>query len=167
MSRLHWIEARSAGRLAIAARPRADDWLEAEVAAWKREGVNTVISLLEREEVSELKLEREAGICQSNGLEFISFPIPDRGVPETASAAQLARSIAESVAQGGSVVIHCRAGIGRSSIIAATALICSGIGAEQALESIKDARGLTVPDTAEQRDWVTAFETMLALNRRA
>jgi protein-tyrosine phosphatase len=58
---------------------------------------------------------------------------------------------------GRCMAIHCRAGIGRSSIIAACALICSGLGAEQALAMIAASRGLTVPDTDEQRDWVVAF----------
>ena len=169
MSRLYWIEAWTPGRLAIAARPRADDWLEAEIAEWKREGVNVVISLLEREEVLELKLQREAELCQSNGLEFISFPIPDRGVPETMDGVmRLARSIGDGVAHGrSSVAIHCRAGIGRSSIIAATMLVCSGVEAARALVSISEARGLTVPDTEEQRHWVMAFERAHALRRHA
>jgi protein-tyrosine phosphatase len=168
LSRLHWIEARTSGRLAIAARPRADDWLEAEIAEWKCEGIDAVLSLLEREEILELKLQREAELCQSSGLEFISFPIPDRGVPAImGDAIQLARSIADSVAHGHSVAVHCRAGIGRSSIIAATVLICSGVGAAQALASIGGARGLTVPDTEEQRNWVMVFERAYALSRRA
>ena len=33
MSRLHWIE--MPGRLAIMARPRADDWLEVDVTEWR------------------------------------------------------------------------------------------------------------------------------------
>jgi hypothetical protein len=40
-----------------------------------------VISLLEREEVSELGVQREAELCRANGLEFVSFPIPDRRDP--------------------------------------------------------------------------------------
>jgi hypothetical protein len=42
-------------------------------------------------------------------------------------------------------------------MIAACALICSGIEASEALARIKTARGLTVPDTDEQRDWIMAF----------
>jgi len=42
-------------------------------------------------------------------------------------------------------------------MIAACALICSGIEASDALARIKNARGLTVPDTDEQRDWIMAF----------
>jgi protein-tyrosine phosphatase len=158
MSRLHWIEVPTSGRLAIAARPRSEDWLEADIAEWQRAGLSEVISLLEREEVSELKLEREAELCRVHGMEFLSFPIPDRGVPAvTEEVKQLARSVAGRITGGRSVVIHCRAGIGRSSMIAACAMICLGIDAGQALDSIGQARGLTVPDTDEQREWVIAF----------
>jgi len=155
MSRLHWIEA--PGRLAIMARPRADDWLEVDVAEWKTAGVDLVISLLEREEVSELGLQREAELCRACGIEFISFPIPDRGVPDIEQASDIARSIADGIASGHSIAVHCRAGIGRSSMIAACAMICSGIEAGEALALIREARGVIVPDTDEQRDWVVAF----------
>lgn len=155
MSRLHWIEA--PGRLAIMARPRADDWLEVDVAEWKASGVDLVVSLLEREEVSELGLQREAELCRACGIEFISFPIPDRGVPDIQQASDIARSIADGIAGGRSIAVHCRAGIGRSSMIAACAMIYSGIEAGEALALIRAARGVIVPDTDEQRDWVVAF----------
>jgi protein-tyrosine phosphatase len=158
MSRLHWIEIQAAGRIAIMARPRADDWLELEIGAWKSAGVDVVVSLLEREEISELGLQREAGLCSSHGIDFISFPIPDRGLPEPPQEVlRVAQLLADGLRNGRSIAIHCRAGIGRSSVIAACALICSGVTAEEALASIKAARGLIVPDTDEQRDWVVAF----------
>jgi hypothetical protein len=56
-----------------------------------------------------------------------------------------------------SVAIHCRAGIGRSSVIAACTLICSRIEAEQALALISASQGVVVPDTDAQRDWALAF----------
>jgi protein-tyrosine phosphatase len=161
MSRLHWIEISAVGRIAISARPRADDWLETEIGEWKASGLDTVVSLLERDEVSELGLQREAELCRASGIEFVSFPIADHGVPEAGhDVLQIASSIARGIADGRSIAIHCRVGIGRSSMIAACALICSGIEANDALARIKNARGLTVPDTDEQRDWIMAFGKM-------
>ena len=158
MSRLYWIKLRAAGRIAIMARPRAGEWLELEVNDWKKLGVEIVVSLLEPEEISELALPQEAELCRSSGIDFISFPIRDRGVPASEQEVlQLADSLIAFVKAGRSIAIHCRAGIGRSSLIAACALICCGIGAEVALERIKDARGLSVPDTDEQRDWLSGF----------
>lgn len=144
------------------ARPRADEWLETEINTWRNAGVDLVVSLLEREEISELSLQREVEFCRSNGIDFISFPIPDRGLPNSQrEASQLAHLMAAGLRDGRSIAIHCRAGIGRSSIIAACALICLGIAAEDALARIGAARGLIVPDTDAQREWVVAFDNAL------
>lgn len=158
MSRLHWVEVPAAGRIAIMARPRADEWLETEVKEWRNSGVDIVVSLLEPDEVAELGLQREAELCRSHGIDFVSFPIPDRGLPKSQQDASLvARLLAAGLRDGRSAAIHCRAGVGRSSVIAACALICSGIDAKEALALIEASRGLIVPDTDEQRDWVIAF----------
>ena len=91
-------------------------------------------------------------------MEFISFPIPDRGVPRSGrEAAALARTLAARLGEGKAVAVHCRAGIGRSSLIAACTLVCSGSDPDTAFDSIGKARGLRVPDTDGQRDWVTIF----------
>ncbi len=81
-TKLHWVEGRWPGKLALAARPRGGDWLEDEIANWRRAGVDTVLSLLTPEEEAELEVLREAGIAQARGMRFMSFPIPDRETPE-------------------------------------------------------------------------------------
>lgn len=151
-SELYWIEADAAPRVAIMARPRAGDWLEDEISHWKHSGVGIVLSLLEREEIEDLGLEREASLCAENGIQYLSFPIQDRGVPEDADAVM--RLAAEILRSRKPIAIHCRAGIGRSSIMAAAVLVSSGVGAEAALSAIGEARRLPVPDTDAQRAWV-------------
>jgi Protein-tyrosine phosphatase len=151
-SELYWIDTNSTLKLAIAARPRAGGWLEDEVAHWKRSGVRIVVSLLERDEVDELGLGMEPTFCGRNDIEFLSFPIPDRGLPKDADSAM---SFAAYVASKGKpIAVHCRAGIGRSSVMAAAVLIAKDITPATALLAIEKARGLPVPDTDAQRDWV-------------
>ena len=152
---IHWIENDLGVQLAIAARPRSGDWLEDEIAHWERSGVQHVVSLLEQHEVEELELHAESSTCEERGIAFTSFPIPDRGVPEDRSAAI---ALAEELGKGRqSVVVHCRAGIGRSSTIAAAVLILLGQDPDAALDRIANARGLPVPDTQPQRDWLLAL----------
>ncbi|MGJ4881680.1 MULTISPECIES: protein-tyrosine phosphatase family protein [unclassified Bradyrhizobium] len=159
MSRLHRIDLPTAGRLAIAARPRAEDWLAEDIAAWVGEGIAVVVSLLEPAEVHDLGLQREAALCQSHGMAFVSFPIPDRGLPESRSVAlQLAHDLAARLTDGQTVLIHCRAGIGRSAVIAACVMIRLGIDGAEAFDRIAAARGVRVPDTEDQREWVRTFE---------
>jgi Cyclin-dependent kinase inhibitor 3 (CDKN3) len=159
---VYWINLPMAGRLAIMGRPRAGDWLDDEISGWRAQGIDIVISLLEQEEVSELGLQREAGLCRDQGMEFLSFPIPDRGVPQSLrDAVALARAVSTKIGEGSAIAVHCRAGIGRSSLIAACALVCSGSDPAAAFEVIGKARGVSIPDTEGQRDWVTAFRDLV------
>jgi protein-tyrosine phosphatase len=161
--KVHWIEMPTAARLAVMARPRAGEWLDDEVAGWRTEGIDIVVSLLDAEEVSELGLQREAGLCEEQTIEFISFPIPDRGVPASLrDTAALARLMTLQLGEGKAVAVHCRAGIGRSSLVAACALVCLGFSPDAAFEMIGKARGVSVPDTEEQRDWVAGFKDAIA-----
>ena len=82
--------------LAIMPRPRAGDWLEDEIASWHRTDIRTVVSLLEPYEVDELGLKDEARLCASNGIEFVSFPIPDRGVPTSYERFQLSAEVGKN-----------------------------------------------------------------------
>jgi hypothetical protein len=111
---IYWLHLSEPGRLAIMPRPRAGDWLLDENAGWKGEGINVVVSLLEPQEVDELELRQEATFCRAGNIEFVSFPIPDRGVPASIAETELlGRNISVAVANGKAVAIHCRAGIGR------------------------------------------------------
>ena len=159
---VYWINGPWPGKLAILARPRGADWLEDEVAGWKEAGVNVVVSLLTRGEDSELGLVDEGELARRHGLTFISFPIADYSVPSsTGELGQLVSNLERSLAQGNHVGIHCRQGIGRSSLVAACVLVRSGESPNTAFENISSARGRPVPDTDEQRNWVTAFASNL------
>ena len=78
-------------------------------------------------------------------------------------ATMLVQTLEFQVREGKAVSIHCRAGIGRSSLIAAGVLICSGLAADDALRLIGIARGIDVPDTEAQREWVIAFGRATAI----
>jgi protein-tyrosine phosphatase len=158
-TRVYWIHAPKAGRLAIMPRPRAGDWLEDEIAGWKEAGVDTVASLLEREEIAELGLGSEAELCRAKGIEFVSFPIPDRGVPASGRDVGVLCGLAcTRLTAGKAVAVHCRAGIGRSALVAACILTRFGYDASEAFTMIASSRGVAVPDTDGQRQWVMSFQ---------
>ncbi len=157
---IYWIDIGAAGRLGIMARPRSGDWLEDEIHGWQIEGVDTVVSLLEQDEIDDLGLSDEPLLCRVQAIEFIRFPIPDRGLPTSLDgAATLAETLARKINEGQKVAIHCRAGIGRSSTIAACVMLRLGYNADAAFRLIESVRGVAVPDTDEQRAWVTALES--------
>jgi protein-tyrosine phosphatase len=153
--RIFWIECGGTGRLAILSRP-APESLPAEVAAWRDVGVTMVASLLEPEEQRQLGLCDEAALCRAQGIAFASYPIPDGGVPASLKhALALVRRLARAIEAGGTVGVHCRASIGRSGMIAASVLIALGHTEDQALEAVAAGRGLRVPETPEQRAFLS------------
>jgi len=82
----YWIKIDTPARLAIAPRPRGGDWLEDDLHALRREGVDILVSLLTTEEATELALDDEGAACARAGIEFRNFPIPDRHVPQSTQA---------------------------------------------------------------------------------
>ncbi|MFC8452806.1 tyrosine protein phosphatase [Kitasatospora sp. NPDC057223] len=147
------------GRLSTMARPRGGDWLRDEMAALAGAGVDILVCTLTAPELGELDLADEAREARTAGLRFvpIPIPIPDRTVPELAAILPVLRELAACLHDGAHVVTHCRAGIGRSSLLAAALLILGGTDADLAWSAIGRARGLAVPDTVEQRAWTAGL----------
>jgi protein-tyrosine phosphatase len=155
---IYWIAASWRGRLGIASRPRGGDWLADEMAAWREIGVDSVVSLLTDDEVVELELRNEEEECRARGIRFRSLPIKDRGLPSSRDDIDaIVGELEAELSAGRSVLIHCRQGIGRSSLLAASTLVRSGEDPDRALARIEAARGRPVPDTEEQRRWVAEF----------
>lgn len=68
----------------------------------------------------------------------------------TREAKAVAEAIAARLNEGKAVAVHCRAGIGRSSLIAACVLVLFGLTPAGAFNLIGNARGLKVPDAEGQ-----------------
>jgi protein tyrosine phosphatase (PTP) superfamily phosphohydrolase (DUF442 family) len=152
---LYWIPGPWKGRLAISKRPRGGDWLEDEVRGWKNAGVDSVVSLLEPDEEEQLGISDEGRLLAENGIRFRSFPVADRGVPSSLeSATALLNAMHRELERGSHVAVHCRQGIGCSAIVAVGLLMAGGSSPDGAIELVKCARGLDVPETDAQRKWL-------------
>ncbi|MFK0192061.1 tyrosine protein phosphatase [Kitasatospora sp. NPDC090308] len=150
---LFTIERPGPGLLSTMARPRGGDWLAEEVAGLAALGVTEVVSALTVPECVELGLGAEPELVRAAGLRFTAVPIPDRTVPVLAEVRPVIDELARRLDAGGHLAVHCRAGIGRSSLLAAAVLVRCGTEPDDAWARIARARGLPVPDTAEQRAW--------------
>jgi len=154
-TKIYWTRLDQPGGVGVMPRPRGGDWLEDEIAALTRSGVTTLVSLLEPAEEEELDLLQERRLAQAAGLDYVSLPIADRGLPadKTAVLAVVDR-LATAVAGGSRVVVHCRQGIGRAALVACALLMRLGSGADEAMSVVGAARGLEVPETADQVRWL-------------
>jgi protein-tyrosine phosphatase len=144
--------------LAIVLRPRGGDWLEDALVGLRRDGVNTLVSMLEEWEADFLGLAEEPRLAGQSGMTFLSYPIPDRETPTNmVSFDKFVTGLAARARAGERIGVHCRGSIGRSTIATACTLVHLGWTALAALKAIESARGCTVPDTDEQREWIIRY----------
>ncbi|HEX2914731.1 MAG TPA: dual specificity protein phosphatase family protein [Chloroflexia bacterium] len=159
---IYSIDSLKSGKLSIMAHPRGRDWLEDEIKALVEEKVDVIVSLLTEDEVGELGLTQEYYICRVNSIIYESFPISDRAVPPLNETTQKFLAKLQSYLAGGKhVAVHCRVGIGRSALIAASLLVQNGFSVDAAFDVLATVRGRNLPDTEEQREWVVEFAKKL------
>ncbi|MEM8813190.1 MAG: dual specificity protein phosphatase family protein [Pseudomonadota bacterium] len=152
------ISAVPTGRLFIMPRP-SPERLSEVMAAYRSHRVDVVVSLLEPAEARKLGLENEAQACEAASMRFIQFPIRDMGLPQSDTFATQVEELVGALSAGQGVAVHCRAGIGRSGTMTCCILKKLGHSAAASMDLVSKARGLTVPETDEQRDFIMRFET--------
>jgi protein-tyrosine phosphatase len=134
--------------------PRGDDWLADDIAALQAEGVGIIVSLLTEDEQVALGFAAECDVCVAQGIEFITFPIQDFGVPADGQGfLTLASQLAEQVKAGKSVAVHCRQSIGRSGLLTCAVSVALG-SVTEAIDLVSRARGVRVPKGADQHRWL-------------
>jgi protein-tyrosine phosphatase len=140
------------------ARPRGGEWLREEVASWSTSTVAVVVSLLELHEIRDLELREEAALCADHRIEFRHFPIPDRGMPSSDKAVSaLVAELHPVLTQGRAVAIHCRAGIGRTGLVAGCLLHSLRVPYNEIFHVLGRSRGVAMPDTSSQVEWVEKY----------
>ncbi len=143
------------GFFAIMARPSLEEGEPASMVNIARLRINLVVSLLEHSEARTLGLEAEREQVKAHDMDFVSFPIPDMGLPPSVEEfASLSRMLFRQVDAGVNTLVHCHAGIGRSGLMAAGILLHCALDPEQAFAHVSRIRGVRVPETREQEYWL-------------
>ena len=152
---IHWVAGLEPHRIGLMARPRGGEQLSDEVDAWRRACVDVVVSMLEPREMRELELAEEPALCERLGIQFRNLPIPDHSTPPSRSDfVAMIDTLERDVVAGRAVAIHCRAGIGRTGMVAACLLQRLGVPSRDLFHRLSRSRGLAMPDTAAQIAWV-------------
>ncbi len=143
------------GFFAIMARPSLEQNYPASVVNISRLGIKLVVSLLETNEARTLGLDAERESVKALGMDFVSFPIPDMGIPTSVEEfARLSKMLLKQVDAGVNTLVHCHAGIGRSGLMAAGVLLHCDLDPKQAFAHVSKMRGIRVPETSQQENWL-------------
>jgi len=145
------------GFLAIMAAPSIEADAPASIVNIARLGIRQVVSLLEPSEARNLGLDAERLEVKACEMGFLSLPIPDMGIPPSVEDfTQITQRLFTQVNAGINTLVHCRAGIGRSGLLAAGVLLHTGMSPEEAFDYVSKMRGIRVPETPEQDYWLVA-----------
>ena len=133
----HWI---LPGRLAGSGRPGWMNALEPDLDWLESVGIRRVVSLTQ----TPLAADRAA-------LSIDHFPIADMGIPTPRRAMELCASVLESIADGMPVLLHCRAGLGRTGTMLAACLVSTGMSAADAIVTLRRISQYYIQSDAQER----------------
>jgi len=119
----------------VAVNPEGTLYLSGEIEDWqplRERGIDTVV---------DLDGGIDAGIpAAPNSILYVYNPILDEDLPDLGRIEAVARLVAELVASGHRVLVHCRMGLNRSVLVTATALTYLGMTGERAVQVLRDRR---------------------------
>ncbi len=142
----------------VEARGLPGDWrrdLETDLGVIRDWGACALVTLMEAHELKDCQV-ADLPKRAAAGLTHFWLPIPDGGVPDVVWEQrweQAGADLRALLAGGGKVAIHCLGGLGRTGTISARLLVEFGMGAEQAMAAVREARPGAI-ETAAQEDYV-------------
>jgi protein-tyrosine phosphatase len=149
-------------RLAIVSCPPGGEQLPASVRSLKERGIETLVSMLRADESRILRLEAEGRLCREAGIDYKWLPVQDHSIPDSMEEFRLVVDHLHSDLRAGKAIgAHCYAGIGRSCMLMACVLCLEGLAPGEAFTRLSNARGMHVPDTWLQIQWVEHFAESL------
>jgi len=141
--------------------------LDADLQAIRDWGASSIVTLIEEFEFGLLGVP-EFRTKVAAAFRWLWLPIPDGGVPDEQFESRWDEAGPElhgRLAAGERVLVHCRAGLGRTGLVASRLLVETGMTPAQAIRAVRGARRGTV-ETLVQEQYVLGLPERLAALRR-
>ncbi len=113
----------------------------------KNMGITSVINLTE-EDWPRIWIER-------SGFIYLHEPVEDFGIPTVEQAMRAVRFIEENISKG-AVMVHCRAGLGRTGTIIGVYLVETGMDPNEAIDTVREHR-IGSLEVRSQEDFVRSW----------
>ncbi len=126
--------------------------LATDLQAIRDWGASTVVTLLQQHEFTLLGL-ADFEVQVARAFRWHWLPIEDGSVPDASFEARwvdAGAELRERLVAGERLLLHCRAGLGRTGLIAARLLVELGMTPRQALAAVRRARPGTVETTLQE-----------------
>ena len=148
MLRPYWITEINAATIGISPCPAPSPNTENDITG---QDLTMLVSLLSPNEEEQLGLEQEEVTCTAVGIAFNKLPIPDNSIPGVDNFTKFIDLLYSKTNEPGKILIHCRHGIGRSSLIAIGLMIKHGMPLKESIVMVRKIRGQNVPQHISQR----------------
>ncbi len=151
-----------AGNLALCRMPGSVTELSADLQALVDIGASLVLTLTPLDELVASGAGALPQDLAAQGISWRHLPIGDFGTPEPSQVNDwdaLSRDLHARLDRGETVAIHCRAGLGRTGMIALRLMTERGEGPDTALTRLRGTRPGSVERTA-QFEWATQGRAM-------
>jgi ADP-ribosyl-[dinitrogen reductase] hydrolase len=147
------------GHLILSAQPAKLGALDPVLASYRAANAKLVVSLLPHDELLAVGLQSMAESCLQSGLTWAHCPIDDFSPPGLLFEKNwkvIAPQVHSLLDQGEGVVLHCRAGLGRTGTVAARILIERGLSAPDAIRLVRQVRPGSI-ETSSQEDYLQQY----------
>jgi protein-tyrosine phosphatase len=127
-------------------------------------GASTLVTLIEEHEFDLLGVSRLGEQARSLGLEWLHLPITDGEPPDARfENGWLVHgpAVRDCLLDGGKILVHCRAGLGRAGTIAARLLVEFGVAPRDAINRVRAARPGAI-ETPDQERYVLSCRPVVA-----
>jgi len=146
------------GRKGVGRTSRYDRDLEEDLARVAAVDTHVVVTLLEDHEFKEMRVLRMIREIKNLGMESIWFPIVDGSIPKSVCKARdLVGEIVTHLRYGRNVMVHCKAGQGRTGTIVSCGLVRLGYEPDDAILVCRQTRKGTI-ESQHQENFVKRFQ---------